>query len=439
MGYTVKKYYRIHWQDRPSTATAVSATNLNHMDVFLNEVDNALIEMEAAKLNISTANSMIKSIAFDKGKGLMTVKQLDGTTFTFDWNVEKIPVAFSLSEDGILTMTTQDGTQFTANIADLIKDYIFDDSDTIVFTKEFQNIDDSYHVGASVKEGSILGKHLNPDYRAEIQQFSNVAQSAANDSMTYSKDSKRWAVGDAEYMGSETDNAKYYKEQSEAAKREAEAARDEAQAATGNVIMAPNRLGVGKPDNQTIGTEEDGTIKLIAKAVSIPVTDSQGLIGETNTETNTQLLINAIAEKVANQLVTNDALTSKLADYMSKSMLSNEQLNDQNMVPTSALAYAMNQSITQNEEAITQLNRDISDTWGYYQADSFNIDNTSNSILWINAYSDSFLGNHPFQNDHYLLITTSNGHGNSLQVAISINNGIKIRYIIPGSSWEVWH
>ena len=184
MAYNKKKYTRINWKNRPSTATALGATNLNHMDVFLNDVDNALIEMDAGKLNLETANSMIASITFDKDKGLMTVRELNGTTYTYDWNVEKIPVSFSLSEDGILTMTTQDGTQFTANIADLIKDYVFDDSDTIAFTKEFQTEDNSYHVGASVKNGSIKAEHLDPDYRADIQNFSNVAQTAANDALT---------------------------------------------------------------------------------------------------------------------------------------------------------------------------------------------------------------------------------------------------------------
>ena len=387
MAYNKKKYIRINWKNRPSTATALGATNLNHMDVFLNDVDNALIEMDSGKLNVETANSMIASITFDKDKGLMTVRELNGTTYTYDWNVEKIPVSFSLSEDGILTMTTQDGTQFTANIADLIKDYVFDDSDTIAFTKEFQTEDNSYHVGASVKNGSIKAEHLDPDYRTDIQNFSNVAQTAANDALTYSKDSKRWAVGDASYEGSETDNSKYYKEQAENARDAAEKARDEAQAATGAVIMAPGVLGVGKPDNTTIKVTEDGTmsvpkatsdsyglvkpdnttigqedgaIRLIAKAASLLVTDTQGFVGDKNSETNVQLLIDAIADKMVKQLVSNSALTQQLANYVAKSMMSNIQVNDTDKVPTSALAYAMQQAITANANGITQLNNNMS-------------------------------------------------------------------------------
>ena len=264
MPYTAKKYARINWKNRPSTATALGATNLNRMDVFLNEVDNSLIEFEARKLNISTANSMIASLAIDIDSGIITATQLDGTIFTWDLNLENIPVSFSLSEDGILTMTTEDGTEFTTNISELIKDYVFEDSDTIAFTKEFvkdeTDTKGSYRVTAIVKSGSINQTHLDPDYRSDIQGYMNTSQTAANDALQYSKDSKRWAVGDAEYEGSNTDNSKYYKEQAEAARDQAEIYRDEANTQARTEIMAPGRVGVGMPDNLTIKAEEDGTI-----------------------------------------------------------------------------------------------------------------------------------------------------------------------------------
>ena len=258
-----KQYNRINWQNRPSTATALGATNLNKVDVFCNNVDNALIQMDAAKLNVATANSMLASVTFDQDTGVFTFKELDGTTYTYDLNLEKIPVSFTLTEEGVLIMTTEDGTKWECNIADLIKDYVFDDSETIAFEKEFVGTDDegkgSYHVSASVKAGSINETHLDPDYRADSITYKTEAQEAANDSLTYSKDSKRWAVGDAEYEGSETDNAKYYKEQAEAAKVAAEQARDEAQAATGTVVMTNSQIGVGKPDGTTMTVDQTGT------------------------------------------------------------------------------------------------------------------------------------------------------------------------------------
>ena len=399
-----KKYNRINWQNRPSTATALGATNLNKIDVFCNDVDNALIQMDAGKLNIETANSMLASVSFDSETGKFTFKELDGTTYEYDLNLEKIPVSFTLTEDGILTMTTEDGTQWTCNIADLIKDYVFDDSDTIAFEKEFVEEDDegkgSYHVTASVKAGSINESHLDPDYRSDILTYKNQALTAANDSLTYSKDSKRWAVGDAEYEGSATDNSKYYKEQAEAAKAAAEQARDEAQAATGAVVMAPGVLGVGKPDNTTIEVASDGTIsakeatstspgisrpdgttlgveegvmKMIADATSLLITDNQELVvekvGDVAQKTTTQLLIDTIAQKVANELVTNSALTTTLANYVTKAMMSNVQVNDQNKVPTSSLAFSMNQ-------AIIELNSDFS-SFKSTEIQEIDIDNIS--------------------------------------------------------------
>lgn len=413
MAYTNKKYARINWQNLPAMTTALGATNMNHMDVFLNEVDNALIEMEAAKLNIAIANSMIAGITFDKDKGLMTVRKLNGTTYTYDWNVEKIPVSFSLSEDGILTMTTQDGTQFTANIADLIKDYVFDDSDTIAFTKEFRAEDDAYHIGASVKNGSIKAEHLDPDYRADIQNFSNKAQTAANDALTYSKASKRWAVGDSSFEGSATDNSKYYKEQAEAAKIAAEKARDEASLIAGVDIATTQKAGIVKPDGVTISVDEDGTIhgpqkfeadgyvyvtgESAGEPTDPPTLDADKLGGElpdkyvkktdlvTGFEQSTpgqkaadavaakelKGLIDQISQKVLNDLVSNESLTRTLAGYVTKSMMSNVQTNDQNKVPTSALVNTMQSAISKNTNDITKLNSEL--VWK--AGDSYSISN----------------------------------------------------------------
>ncbi len=266
-----KIYDMIHWKNLPNMTTALGATNLNRMDVAINTLDNRVIQLDAEKLGIDVANLMIASWTMDMNTYVITVTQLDGTVKTYDLNLERIPISTSLSEDGILTFTYADGSQDSVNVADLIKDTIYDDSDTIGFSKTFTkdstdpNDKGAYHVTATVKDGSIEARHLNPDYRADIQNYTVTAQTAASDALTYSKASKRWAVGDNAYPGSETDNSKFYKEEAEKAKTAAEKARDEAQASTGTVIMAPGRLGVGMPDGTTIVADDDGTIHGAAK------------------------------------------------------------------------------------------------------------------------------------------------------------------------------
>lgn len=335
--------------------------------MFCNDVDNALIQMDAGKLNIETANSMLASVSFDSETGKFTFKELDGTTYEYDLNLEKIPVSFTLTEDGILTMTTEDGTQWTCNIADLIKDYVFDDSDTIAFEKEFVEEDDegkgSYHVTASVKAGSINETHLNPDYRSDILTYTTQAQTAANDSLTYSKDSKRWAVGDSEYEGSATDNAKYYKEQAEAAKQAAEEARDEAQAATGTVIATTEQVGVVKPDGTTIKVDEDGTIHganqfdgsgytyVDGEAIDPPSTSDEAILD---------------ADKLGGQLPNYYAAD---ANVVKKTDISNVQADSTSTVPSSALLKSTDDKIGDTSNlpgdasdmvsAITQLNSDM--------------------------------------------------------------------------------
>lgn len=252
MAWSTKRYNRINWRNRPSTATALGATNLNRIDVFCNEVDNYLIEINAGKLDISTANGLLKSLTINEKTGIIVATQLDGTKYTWDLNLEKIPMSITLLEDGTFILTTDDGSTMETNIAELIKMYVFDDSDTIGFSKTFH--DDEYHVTAIVKDGSINEQHLNPDYLAGIQEYTNAAIGAANDSLQYSKDSKRWAVGDADYPGSETDNSKYYseraKDQYEKAKNEADRAEQYGDFVTPKFILSNNRVYINR--NSTV-------------------------------------------------------------------------------------------------------------------------------------------------------------------------------------------
>ena len=45
-----KIYALINWKNRPSTTTALGATNLNKMDVAINTLDNRVIQLQTEKL-----------------------------------------------------------------------------------------------------------------------------------------------------------------------------------------------------------------------------------------------------------------------------------------------------------------------------------------------------------------------------------------------------
>lgn len=99
------------------------------------------------------------------------------------------------------------------------------------------------------------------------------------------------------------------------------------------------------------------------------ITDTEGLDVAKGQKTTAQKLFDAIANRIVTKLVTNDALTEKLADYMLKGMMSNTNVNNIGTVPTSALLYSM----------FEQINNNLGNTGKYLRTD--NIDNAAKT-LW---------------------------------------------------------
>ena len=78
------------------------------------------------------------------------------------------------------------------------------------------------------------------------------------------------------------------------------------------------------------------------------ITDTQGLDVAKGAKTAAQKLFDAIADRIVNKLVTNDTLTTKLADYLLKSAMSSTNINSTTNVPTSALVYSLLQDVNNN-------------------------------------------------------------------------------------------
>ena len=115
-------------------------------------------------------------------------------------------------------------------------------------------------------------------------------------------------------------------------------------------------IGAEKAIYDDSGKRLDQKLEEREKATGLLASDTQGILGSIGTEVSLQAIIDKVAEKIMRELVSNSSLTQTLANYMTTAMMSGEQINDGNKVPTSALAFAMNQAITQNKNAITQLN-----------------------------------------------------------------------------------
>ena len=204
-----KVYTRINWENEPSDKTPINETNLNKMDFALNEVDNRLIEQDTTKLSKVDASNDLVNWTMDEETGVITVTRRNGEKIVFDLNIEKIPVSFSLSDDGILTMVTDDGKPFTANIGSMIPVLTFNESDQIAVSVSGGGVNKTYSF--SVKDGSITEEKLQPNYLANIKTEVAKAQKSEGNAQTYSKLAQSYAVGSGGAREDEaTDNAKYY-------------------------------------------------------------------------------------------------------------------------------------------------------------------------------------------------------------------------------------
>ena len=293
-----KIYSRINWENFPSEKTAVNESNLNRMDLGLDNLDDRVIALDAAKFNTETANTLIKDWVIDEQTGVITITKLNGEKILFDLNIEKIPVNFTLSDDGIITMTTDDGEQFIANIGAMIPILTFEDSDEIAVSVSGEGVNKTYSF--SVKNGSITEEKLNPTYLGEIHTQVARAESSATSADASEKNAasrsaraKSYAVGGTGTReGEDTDNAKYYAEQAKNAsdvgalseivenhisdkivhmtESEHDVVSKLGESAEGSLtyngseikpsVATTESTGVVKPDGTTITIDEDGTL-----------------------------------------------------------------------------------------------------------------------------------------------------------------------------------
>ena len=194
MSYTNVYPSRINWENEPNISTPINATNLNKTDYALYSIDQTLAGWDTTKANQSDLLLCVKSIDYDTTTGVFVFTWQNGTTKTVDLNIEKIPVTFSMDANGVITMTTADGTQYTADVGALIKTYSFTDSTTIDFTVT-TDASGNKTITADIVDGSITGTKLQPNYLADCQTAATNSSNSATAAAGSKGDAEAWAVG----------------------------------------------------------------------------------------------------------------------------------------------------------------------------------------------------------------------------------------------------
>ena len=216
-----KIYERIRWEDSPSANTPLAAHNLNKMDNALNGMDDRIILHNTTKANQSDLLNSVKNVTYNRQTGIFEFEWHNGLRFEVDLNIEKIPVSFEMI-NGVINMTTEDGTVFTCDIRDMIRTYIFRSSEHIVFTEtpsEVMGKENQYYITGRILAGSITEDLLDPAVLAKVEGYATNASSSAKSASTFASNASASATSASESAAS----AKKDAERAETAAKNAEA------------------------------------------------------------------------------------------------------------------------------------------------------------------------------------------------------------------------
>ena len=213
-------------------------------------VDDCYTKAEAdAEIGTET-NTLVQDITINMDTGVITVTKKDGTSVSTDTGIEKI--ALDVYLDGTdFVLVLEDGTQQRVSLSSFIDTYTFSNTDTIAFT--VTGTGNNKGVSATVRNNSITLAMLAVDAVTEIQTnaaaaqqsaaaaqaskeaaaaSANTAQAGANTATSKASEASTNAVLSQSYAkggtgtrtGEDTDNAKFYKEQTAQASSTAVAA-----------------------------------------------------------------------------------------------------------------------------------------------------------------------------------------------------------------------
>ena len=195
------------------------------------------------KADKTTTDKLIKTVSLNAETGVFTFTTDDGTQTTIDTMLEKIPVNCYLDGQEFV-LVLDDGTEQRADLSDFLTPTEFTDSSTIDFSVSGST------VTATIKNGSITLAMLESTVLSTIQGYVTAAQTAAGNASTSETNagtyrdqaqtaatnsassaseagakatlSQSWAIGGTgTRQGEDTNNSKYYSQQSAASAQSA--------------------------------------------------------------------------------------------------------------------------------------------------------------------------------------------------------------------------
>ena len=180
-----KIYSRINWENFPSEKTAVNESNLNKMDLAIDNLDDRVVAMDASKVDLTRANELVKEILWDESNGTLTIVKMNGSRAVIDTKLEKLAVNFSFDEaNQRLVIILDDGTKQYVDLSELITEYEFQDGEIVYFTVK------DGKVFADIKDGSISEEKLRPNFLADIKVQVSASEQYVGQAKGYRDETK---------------------------------------------------------------------------------------------------------------------------------------------------------------------------------------------------------------------------------------------------------
>ena len=205
-----------YWRNKPDLSTPIKAEKKNQLEQAVDTIDDRVVAFDTSKANQTDMLQAVKSIGYTPATGTFRITFFNGTYIDIDTDIEKIAINFDYDDNPSsphyqsLVLTLDDGTVKYVDMSALVTEYDFAPSDTI------QPTITSGTVSMSVKNGSITGEKLQPNYLADITVQANYAAASATASAESATLSESWAIGGTGTReGEDTQNSKYYSDLAE--------------------------------------------------------------------------------------------------------------------------------------------------------------------------------------------------------------------------------
>lgn len=289
-----KLYNRINWENYPSDATPLNESNLNKLDAATNAIDDRVISIDKTKLDVSTANSMVKNVTYDESTGIFTVEYLNGSKVNIDTKLEKIAVNFTYdSVTQQIVITLDDETKQYIDLSTLITEYEFSDTATIAFSVT------NGKVSAVIKNGSVTSDKLDPNYLANVQLAASQAASsasAASASELAAKTSENNAKSSENLASASAASALESKESAAISEENALASKNSAESSAESALASKNSASTSASEASTSSTSALESKNNAAQSAQSALSSAENAQSNAQTATSKAILAESYAK-----------------------------------------------------------------------------------------------------------------------------------------------